>query len=62
MIDWDFDIGYNADSNEVYVNIANIIVSDYTEGYIYIFPCDDNYEHHGKAIQYKYHNSIKTKV
>lgn len=58
-LDWNFDIGYDVDNNEVNIKFENVNIDDDIEGYIYVFPFDENYEHHGRSIQYKCHENIK---
>ncbi|MEE0014902.1 MAG: hypothetical protein UE699_04330 [Bacilli bacterium] len=58
-LDWNFDIGYNPDIDEINIIMDNVNVSDDIEGYIYVFPFDEYYEHHGRSIQYKCHENIK---
>ena len=58
-LNWNFEIGYDADNNKVNIKFDNVKISDDIEGYIYVFPFDKNYEHHGKSTQYKSHNNIK---
>lgn len=55
----DFCIGYNPDLNEPIIIMKDVIVSDDIEGYIYVFPFNENYEHHGRSQQYKCHEKIK---
>lgn len=57
--DWNFEIGYNADNDEVDIKFENVKIDDDIEGYIYVFPYSDNYEHYGRSIQYKCHEDIK---
>lgn len=56
---WNFDIGYDSDNNEIYIEMDNINIDDDMEGYIYVFPFDKSYEHFEKSIQYKCHKDIK---
>ena len=58
-LDWNFEIGYNSDNNEVDIKFENVNINDDIEGYIYVFPFSNNYEHSGKSIQYKCHENIK---
>lgn len=58
-LDWNFDIGYDVDSSEVNIKFENVNFDDDIEGYIYVFPFNKNYEHHGRSIQYKCHENIK---
>ena len=58
-LDWNFDIGYDADSNEASIKFENVNVDDDMEGYIYIFSFNENYEHKKGSIQYKCHDNIK---
>lgn len=56
---WNFDIGYNSDADEINIIMDNVNILDDIEGYIYVFPFNENYEHHNKSIQYKCHENIK---
>ena len=58
-LDWNFEIGYDIDNNEVDINFENVNIDDDIEGFIYVFPFSKNYEHHGRSIQYKCHENIK---
>lgn len=58
-LDWNFEIGYDSDNNEVNIKFENVKTDDDIEGFIYIFPFNENYEHHGRSIQYKCHENIK---
>ncbi len=58
-LDYNFDIGYNPDNNEVNIIFENVNTNDDMEGFIYVFPYDQSYEHHGRSIQYKCHNNVK---
>lgn len=55
---WNFDIGYDADNDMIYIQMDNVNVDDDIEGYIYVFPFDEKYEHQGRSIQYKCHENI----
>lgn len=57
-LDWNFDIGYDVDNNEVNIKFENVNIDDDIEGYIYVFPFNENYEHPGRSIQYKCHENI----
>lgn len=57
-LDWNFDIGYDADNDEVNIKFENVNIDDNIEGYIYVVPFNENYEHHGRSIQYKCHENI----
>ena len=57
-LDWNFEIGYNPDKNEVEILFENVNVNDDIEGYIYVVPFNEKYEHYGRSIQYKCHNDI----
>lgn len=59
VLDWNFEIGYNSDNNEVDIKFENVNIDDDIEGYIYVFPFNNNYEHSGKSIQYKCYENIK---
>lgn len=58
-LNWNFDIGYDSDNNEVNIKFENVKIDDDIEGFIYVFPYSDNYEHHGRSIQYKCYENIK---
>lgn len=57
--DWNFEIGYDADNDEVDIKFENVKIDDDIEGYIYVVPFNENYEHYGRSIQYKCHEDIK---
>lgn len=54
-----FEIGYDADKNKIYINFDNVNIYDDIEGYVYVVPFDESYEHHGRSIQYKSHVDLK---
>ena len=56
---WSFDIGYNAEDDTINIQMDNVNVSDDIIGYIYVFSFNEEYEHHGRSIQYKCHQNIK---
>lgn len=58
-LDYDFEIGRDADRGTLIINMNNVNVDDDMEGYIYVIPYDESYEHHGRSIQYKSHSNIK---
>ena len=58
-LDWNFNIGYDSDKDEICIQMNNVNVNDDIEGFIYVFPFNEEYEHHGKSIQYKCHENIK---
>lgn len=58
-LDYDFEIGRDADSGTLIINMNNVNIDDNMEGYIYVIPYDEAYEHHGRSIQYKSHDNIK---
>lgn len=58
-LEWNFEIGYNPDDDNFNIVFENIIVDDDLEGYIYVFPYDEKYEHHGRSVQYKCHDNIR---
>lgn len=58
-LNYDFEIGRDADSETLIINMNNVNVDDNMEGYIYVIPYDESYEHHGRSIQYKSHDNIK---
>ena len=55
---WNFEIGMDSDTDEIYVIMDNVNVDDELEGYIYAFAYDDSYTHEGKSIQYKCHENV----
>ena len=57
-LDWNFEIGYDADRDDVIIEFENVNIDDDMEGYIYIFPFNESYEHHGRSIQYKCYKNI----
>ena len=57
--DYSFEIGRDADSGTLIINMSNVNIDDNMEGYIYVVPYDESYEHHGRSIQYKSHNNIR---
>lgn len=61
-LDWNFEIGYDADNDEINILFENVNLDDELEGYIYVFPYNENYKHEGKSIQYKSYDSIKSPV
>ncbi len=58
-LNYDFEIGRDADSNTLIINMCNVNVDDNMEGYIYVTLYDESFEHHGRSIQYKSHGNIK---
>ena len=58
-LNWHFEIGYDANNDKVYVKMNNVNINDDIEGYIYVFPFDEKYEHQKNSIQYKCHEKIK---
>ena len=58
-LEWSFNIGKNIDTDEIFIEMNNIATADDMEGYIYVFPFDETYEHEGRTIQYKCHKNIK---
>ena len=61
-LNWNFEIGYDADNSDVNIKFENVNIDDNIEGFIYVFPFSNNYEHHGRSIQYKCHENIKPEV
>ena len=57
-LDWNFEIGRDANSDEIFVIMDNVNVDDELEGYIYVFDYDDSYTHEGRSIQYKCHKNV----
>lgn len=57
-LEWNFEIGYDAERNNINIKFENVNIDDDMEGYIYIFPFNESYEHHGRSIQYKCHENI----
>lgn len=58
-LNYGFEIGRDADSGKLIIDMTNVIVDDDMEGYVYVIPYDESYEHHGRSIQYKSHVNIK---
>ena len=58
-LDWKFDIGYDSNMDEVHIQMDNVNVNDDIEGFIYVFPFSDKYDHTKGSTQYKCHESIK---
>ena len=58
-LNWNFEIGYDEDNNEVNIKFENENIGDDIEGFIYVFPFSEKYEHYGRSIQYKCHENIK---
>lgn len=56
---WNFEIGGNAQTGEINIIMENVNIDDDLEGYIYVFPFDETYEHNQNTIQYKCHKNIK---
>lgn len=57
-LDWNFEIGRDANTGEIFVIMDNVNVDDDLEGYIYVFDYDDSYTHEGRSIQYKCHKNV----
>ena len=57
-LDWNFDIGRDADTGDIFVVMDNVNVDDELEGYIYVFDYDGSYTHEGSSIQYKCHKNV----
>ena len=58
-LNWNFEIGYDKDNKEVNIKFENVNIDDDIEGFIYVFPFSEKYEHYGRSIQYKCHENIK---
>lgn len=58
-LSWNFEIGGNARTGEINILMENVNIDDDLEGYIYVIPFEQDFEHHGNSIQYKCHKSIK---
>ena len=58
-LDWNFTIGYDSDSKEAVIKMDNVNIDDDIEGYVYVFPFDEKYDHTKGSTQYKCHDSIK---
>jgi len=52
-------MGYDADNDKIFIKMDNVNIDDNIEGFIYVVPFNENYEHHGRSIQYKCHENIK---
>ena len=57
-LDWNFEIGRDANTGEIFVIMDNVNVDDELEGYIYVFDYDDTYTHEERSIQYKCHKNV----
>ena len=57
-LDWNFKIGRDSNTDEIFVIMDNVNVDDELEGYIYVFDYDDSYTHEEKSIQYKCHKNV----
>lgn len=57
-LNWNFEIGMDSDTDEIYIIMDNVNVDDELEGYIYVFDYDDSYTHERKSIQYKCHENV----
>ena len=58
-LNWNFEIGRNPVTNEVFVTMDNVNVDDSLEGFVYVFPFDKTYYHEGRSIQYKCYKNIE---
>lgn len=58
-LEWNFEIGYDSDNDEVDIKFENVNIDDNIEGFIYVFPFSEKYDHQGKSTQYKCHENIK---
>lgn len=58
-LDWNFEISYDVDNRKTNIKFENVNIDDNIEGFIYVFPFNDSYEHNGRSIQYKCHESIR---
>ena len=52
-------IGYDSESKEAVIKMDNVNIDDDIEGYVYVFPFDEKYDHTKGSTQYKCHDSIK---
>ena len=59
-LEWNFQIGRDTDSDELFVIMNNVNIDDELEGYIYVFDYNNSYTHDGKSIQYKCHENVTT--
>ena len=57
-LEYDFSIGYDPDTSKEIISFKNVNVDDNIEGYIYVIPYDDKYDHQGRSIQYKCHDTV----
>ncbi len=57
-LDWNFEIGRDSDTNELFVIMDNVNIDDELEGYIYVFDYNEAYSHEGRSIQYKCHENV----
>ena len=58
-LDWNFEIGYDLDRDEVKIKFKNVNIDDDLEGFIYVFPFSEKYEHNERSSQYKCYENIK---
>lgn len=57
-LEWNFQIGRDTDSDELFVIMNNVNIDDELEGYIYVFDYNNSYTHDGRSIQYKCHENV----
>lgn len=57
-LDWNFEIGMNTDSGELFVIMDNVNIDDELVGYIYVFDYNDSYAHESGSIQYKCYGNV----
>ena len=51
-------VEYIPDENKINIEFDNINIDDEVEGYIYVVPYNEKYEHHGRSSQYKFFENI----
>ena len=57
-LEWNFEIGRNTDSSELFVVMDNVNIDDELEGYVYVFNYNDSYTQVDRSIQYKCHENV----
>lgn len=57
-LSWNFEIGGDARTGEINIVMENVNIDDNLEGYIYVFPFEQEFEHNENSIQYKCHRNI----
>ncbi len=57
-LQYEFEIGRNPETDEIFVIMDNVNIDDELEGYVYVFDFDSTYEHEERSIQYKCHKNV----